>query len=109
MVSEQGMEKPRLKSLETEVSSLAASEERKVKEMQEILSAMNARLDQMSSSRAREQGECSYNAAHNSEKETLVEEAANKFSSIAISLEKSSWTSLASMDQTIPQGQIDLL
>lgn len=35
MVSEQGIEKPRLKSLETEVSSLAVSEERMVKEMQE--------------------------------------------------------------------------
>ena len=66
MVSEQGMEKPRLKSLETEVSSLAASEERMVKEMQEMFSAMNVRLDPMSSSRAREQGQCSYNAAHNS-------------------------------------------
>ena len=55
-----------MKSLENEVSSLATGQEQILKEMQEMFSAMNARFNQIFSSRARGQGECSYSAVRNS-------------------------------------------
>lgn len=42
------------------LSSLTGGQELLLKEMREMFSAMNARFDQLSSSRAHKQGECSY-------------------------------------------------
>ncbi|CAB4265104.1 unnamed protein product [Prunus armeniaca] len=48
LVSELSMEEQRVARLETEVVSLATGQERILKEMQEMFSAMNAHLDQIS-------------------------------------------------------------
>ncbi|RWR86352.1 DNA-directed primase/polymerase protein isoform X1 [Cinnamomum micranthum f. kanehirae] len=61
LVSELGMAELRLKQIEMEISSLAASQEHMLKEMREMFTAMNAKFDSLLESHTLECGENSFN------------------------------------------------
>ncbi|CAL5377841.1 unnamed protein product [Camellia sinensis] len=78
LVSEPGMEEQRLRKLEIDVNSLATGQERMMKEMQEMLAAMNTKLDHIMTNQVRDPGEGSHNQNISVEGRTLGSGGTNR-------------------------------